>query len=115
MADRDGGFAKRLIRWRRKRDELLGEALFGDPAWDMMLDLFAAQEEGKQVSVSSLCIAAAVPATTGLRWINILVDRGILLKKDDERDRRRIWVELTPDYVQRMRTLLRAGRQELIG
>jgi len=36
-----------------------------DPAWDMLLDLTAARAESRAVSVSSLCIAAGVPTTTG--------------------------------------------------
>ncbi|MGJ3628472.1 hypothetical protein AB5I41_18845 [Sphingomonas sp. MMS24-JH45] len=35
----------------------------------MLLDLFAAELERARVSVSSLCIAAAVAPTTALRWI----------------------------------------------
>lgn len=46
--------------------------LFGEPAWDMIVDLFIAAEENKTVSVSSLCIDASVPMTTVLRWNNIL-------------------------------------------
>src|SRR3546814_1843272 len=41
-----------------------------DPAWDMLLDLYlAAERNTRPVSISSLCIASAVPATTALRWI----------------------------------------------
>ena len=42
--------------------------LFGDPAWDMLLDLTAARAEHTRVSVTSLCIASAVPPTGAPGW-----------------------------------------------
>jgi hypothetical protein len=53
-----------VIRARRLRNQFFADELFADPAWDMLLDLFAAGLEKRRVSVSSLCIAAAVPPTT---------------------------------------------------
>jgi hypothetical protein len=53
----------------RLRSQHFVPALFADPAWDILLDLAAARIDGRMVAVSSLCIAAAVPATTALRWI----------------------------------------------
>lgn len=86
---------RHVIRARRLRDRFFGAGLFEDPAWDMLLDLFAAQLEDIQVSVSSLCIAAAVAPTTALRWIGRLTDAGLLARHADPRDRRRANVTLT--------------------
>lgn len=83
------------IRQRRLREKLFGTDLFADPAWDMMLDLYAAQLEGNEVSVSSLCIAAAVPTTTALRWIKLLSQRGWLLRSHDPGDGRRVNMHLS--------------------
>ena len=74
---------------------MLGEDLFADPGWDILLDLFAAQEEGQQVSVSSLCIAAAVPPTTALRWITNMTEAGYLVRRQDPHDARRVYIELS--------------------
>jgi hypothetical protein len=90
------------IRARRLRDQFLEAALFADPAWDMLLDLFAARLEGDEVSVSSLCIAAAVPPTTALRWIGTLSDAGLVQRHDDPADRRRAFIALTPRAVNGM-------------
>ncbi|MBB5987788.1 MarR family transcriptional regulator [Sphingobium lignivorans] len=84
-----------LVRARRMRDQFLPADLFGEPAWDMILDLMAARTAGQRVSVSSLCIAAAVPPTTALRWIRHLTDRGIFIRIDDPMDRRRVFIELS--------------------
>lgn len=86
---------KALLRARRLREQFLPTDLFADPAWDMILDLMAARLAGQRVSVSSLCIAAAVPPTTALRWIRQLTDRGVFSRIDDPADGRRVFIELT--------------------
>lgn len=83
------------IRARRLRDQFFDSGLFADPAWDMLLDLFAAQLEHARVSVSSLCIAAAVPPTTALRWITTMREAGLFERHDDPFDRRRAYVGLS--------------------
>jgi DNA-binding MarR family transcriptional regulator len=88
--------AKRIYRARRERDRLFGKAdLFGEPAWDMLLDLFIAAEEGKQISVSSLCIASSVPQTTALRWIAILEAEALIMRTPDPIDARRVFLSLS--------------------
>lgn len=87
------------IRARRLRDQYFADGLFADPAWDMLLDLFAARLEGLTVSVSSLCIAAAVPPTTALRWITTMTDAGLLMRREDPGDRRRAFITLTARAV----------------
>ncbi len=91
----DAGAIREMIRARRLREELLGPGIFADPAWDILLDLTAARIEGRPVAVSSLCIAAAVPATTALRWIKQLTDDGYLHRVADPDDGRRVFIELT--------------------
>ena len=108
----EGSLARNLLAERREREEALGD-LFGEPAWDMLLDLFAAHEERVNISVSSLCIAAAVPSTTALRWISVLYERGHLIRRADPRDRRRVWVELSPAMVASMRSLLQSWLTKL--
>ena len=55
------------IKLRRLREQFFPPDLFADPSWDIMLDLKAGAQEGQRVSLSSLCIAVAVPPTTALR------------------------------------------------
>ncbi|MES2753728.1 MAG: MarR family transcriptional regulator [Pseudomonadota bacterium] len=103
---------RRAIRGRRLRDEIFGVAgLFEDPAWDMLLDLFAAELEHRAVSVSSLCIAAAVAPTTALRWIGRLLDNGLLDRRPDPRDRRRAYIALTARASAAMRDYVGAARR----
>ena len=89
------GLVRDVIRARRMRTTHFPPDLFADPAWDMLLDLFAAGLERTQVSVSSLCIAAAVAPTTALRWIGRLTEAGLLDRAADPTDRRRAFVTLS--------------------
>lgn len=91
----DANAIREIIRARRLREDLFGDGLFADPAWDILLDLMAARIEGRSVAVSSLCIAAAVPATTALRWIKQLTEAGLLHRVADPDDGRRVFIELT--------------------
>ena len=91
----DAALVRRLIMARRDRARFFPDTLFADPAWDMLLDLAAARLEGKQVPVSSLCIAAAVPTTTALRWVRSLADAGLIERQSDPFDARRSHVSLS--------------------
>ncbi len=87
--------ARKAYAVRRKRAAIFNAELFGEPAWDILLDLFIAQAEGKSVSVSSACIGSAAPATTGLRWLGVLADEGLVVRENDADDNRRVLVRLT--------------------
>ena len=86
-----------IIRARRLRARYFSEELFADPAWDMLLDLLQAEIAQLRVPVSSLCIAAAVPATTALRWLKTMVSNGLFVRRADPHDGRRVFVELAPE------------------
>ena len=91
----DPHMVRQVIANRQARGKFFDPALFGDPAWDMLLDLTAAHGEGVQVSVTSLCIAAGVPATTALRWLTQMVESGIFVRVPDPADRRRAFIALS--------------------
>ena len=93
---------REIIRKRQARKQFFPAELFADPAWDIMLDLAAARLEGKQVSVSSLCIAADVPTTTALRWIKGMTDAGLLVRRSDPGDGRRSFIDLSDDAADAM-------------
>jgi DNA-binding MarR family transcriptional regulator len=91
----EAGQIRAIIRARRMRDHFFKSDLFADPAWDMLLDLMAARLEQQKVAVSSLCIAAAVPPTTALRWIKTLSEQGLFVRVADAEDGRRVFIELS--------------------
>jgi DNA-binding MarR family transcriptional regulator len=99
-----------MIRLRRMRDRYFKSELFADPSWDMLLDLMAARIERKRVPVSSLCIAAAVPPTTGLRWIKTMCDHGLFVRVADPEDGRRVFIELSDGAATAMTAYLSAAK-----
>lgn len=91
--------AKQIIRLRRKREKLFsgiaaGE-VFGEPAWEMLLDLFVAKFHNKRIGVSSLCIASKAPPTTALRYITLMTQYGLTIRTPDETDQRRVFITLS--------------------
>lgn len=95
--------ARQTYEDRRRRAKIFAsDELFGEPAWDILLDLFIATKERRRVSVSSACIGAAVPSTTALRWITILEKQGFLLREADPGDARRFYLKLTARGYQAM-------------
>jgi len=109
-ASGDGSLVRALIRLRRMRGHYFIPALFADPAWDILLDLTAARLEGRVVAVSSLCIAAAVPATTALRWITQMTEQAILVRRPDATDGRRVFIGLSNGAMAGMDAYLAAAK-----
>lgn len=85
-----------FYRARQMRARYLEENLFGEPAWDMLLDLFINKSNRIKTSVKSLCVASHVPETTALRWIGLLIDASLVYRENDNTDRRRVFICLTP-------------------
>ena len=100
-ADRSviGEFMDRTRRLRLKRNELFGAPLFRDPSFDMLLELFATHQRGEEISVTSLCYASGVPATTALRHLGQLEKHGLIVRDGDEHDQRRSRVWPTPKAI----------------
>jgi DNA-binding MarR family transcriptional regulator len=84
-----------IIHMRSARRKFLPAHLFADPAWDMLLDLYLSDIVSQRVSISSLCIASNVPATTALRWITSLQAEGLVERAGDPRDSRRYFMSLS--------------------
>jgi hypothetical protein len=94
-----------MLASRRKMEQYFPN-LFADPARDMLLDLFVAVEEGRDMSVTSCCIAAMVPPTTALRWLALLKEQGLVLEEPDTRDRRQKLLHLAPYARAQMRDFM---------
>ncbi len=107
----DAPLVRSILRLRRLRGLHFEPALFADPAWDILLDLAAARIDGRMVAVSSLCIAAAVPATTALRWITQMTEQALLVRHPDAQDGRRVFVALSDASASAMDAYLAAARR----
>ncbi len=82
--------------------------LFGEPAWDILLDVYIAQKSRREIQVSSVCIEAGVPSTTILRWLTRLEQEGLIYRAADNVDGRRRYVRLTEAGEALMQRVLEA-------
>lgn len=68
-----GQLAKRIYEARRLRERVMRDQLFGEPAWDMLLELYRSG-----CSINALSHAANCPPTTGARWQKVLTKQGLI-------------------------------------
>jgi len=102
-----GQLAREIVYSRQRRAKVFGDGeLFGEPAWDIFLALYVAQEAQHKLSISGVCDVAGVPLATGLRWIEKLEKEGWLCRTPDPVDRRRSWLLLTERASNVMREYL---------
>lgn len=100
-----GEYVERMRKLRLKRNDVIGAELFRDPAWDMLLDLFASHERGERVSAIALSLSSGVPQSTALRTIQRLEDKGLIVREGDPDDLRRSWVRATPEVLSGIATM----------
>ena len=98
--------AESIVHFRQRRQAFFPAGIFGEAAWDILLDLFVAALRGEERLVKQLCLAAQVPSTTALRYVARLEEHGIVRRVSDKVDRRRIYISLTRLGFTSMRELL---------
>lgn len=100
------GIAKAFRQARSKRSRHRPGELFGEPAWDILLDLFVQSVACRAVSITSATLASGVPCTTALRHIALLQQNGLIERQRNTRDRRVSYVALTEKGRQAMTAAL---------
>jgi len=98
--------ARSLYKNRRRRAYFFADRLFAEPTWDMLLDLYIADCERRRISVKSVCIGADVPATTALRHLGGLEERGLVERLSHPHDARSTYVRLTSTALSAMEEYL---------
>lgn len=68
---------------RRARSDILGQRLFSDPAWDILLELYAAKLGDRQMSLEDVARAIETPQSTTKRWVAALEERVLVQSKID--------------------------------
>lgn len=72
--------ARAVLYQRQQRAQTFGKAgiLFNDPAWEILLDLFIAYEEGRPVIIADLS-RMAIASPTGIgRWVRAMEQEGLV-------------------------------------
>jgi PAS domain S-box-containing protein len=86
--------AQYILRARRSRERLMGRAIIGEPAFDLLLCLYVRSGQ-RETSLTSLAKPAGIPYSSAVRWIAYLVDKGFVARSESESDRRATSVQLT--------------------
>lgn len=93
--------AKRLLCQHRERNELLGQQLFGESAWPILLALYIARADGLRITLPRLCANSGSSQRAVRRWTDILVAEGKVTEQENA-------VELTPRFADQLQALFRA-------
>ena len=101
--------AKEILELCQRRNAAFGPHLFGDPAWDIMLDLYVAGLEGRLVRLVELC-GGGMPTSVVLRWIDVLTRDGFVTVGDAPQVG--ATVSLSGDAADRMRTVLHKAQDQ---
>jgi CheY-like chemotaxis protein len=103
-----------LKRTSDQRSEFFDQTIFGDPCWDILLELTAARIQGQPVPVSSACTATNQPFSTALRYIRQLVDLGMIKRWKDPNDRRRDLLDVEDAAFHSMKALIGNMRRKIV-
>jgi len=94
-----------MRRARALRLQFFDPALFGEPAWDILLDLYGSHLSQVRIKISSVCAESGVAATTTLRWLKRMERRGLIERCPDPNDARRTFISLSPSAIAAMDAL----------
>lgn len=96
--------ARALLRQRRTRASTFGQAriLFHDPAWEIVLELFIAHEEGRAITSAALEQWVATSSTTLHRWLRAMEQEGVTACWPAPDPSDGIMVALTPGAIEMM-------------
>lgn len=104
--------AERAYEDRRSRSEQFSASkLFGEPAWDILLDLFIHQSRHEQATVRSACLGSGTSDAVATRWLQVLENEGLVQIMQDLEDKNRRLVSLTAEgYESMLRYLEKIAR-----
>ena len=76
-------FARHILAGRKERDRFFDPMLFSNPAWDILLNLYLADAEGRAVSVIDSCSLSSIPQGVALRWLSYLKQEQMVIEASD--------------------------------
>lgn len=85
---------RNLFRLRALRNDIFPAAMFGEPAWDILLALYCGLD-GQRPSITTLTDLIKTPTTSVIRWVDYLEAQRLVTRVPCPFDRRVALVELT--------------------
>jgi DNA-binding MarR family transcriptional regulator len=86
--------AEAILEDRRRRGLLFNPAMFGEPAWELLLTLFVMDQHGPRLTIGRLAQLAGTKLTTALRWLEYLEDQEFISREEHPGDARTSFVKL---------------------
>lgn len=86
--------ARLVLGARRIRSQYFHPDLFGEPAWEILLALYVAEESGPRFTTSRLAEWIGTPLTTVARWVKALEEQSLVGRADHPTDRRVVFIHL---------------------
>lgn len=74
--------ACRILNSRQTRSEMFAEDIFDEPAWDILLSLYCAIGENGSITIKPLSLSVGAPWSNIDRWINLLIERDLVVRCD---------------------------------
>lgn len=105
--------AEAACRERAERHDFFPSDFFGEPAWNILLDLFIVDLKGQRISVQDACLSSGVPPTTALRYVGQLEEGSFVKRVPDATDARRTFLVITTKGQSLMRRYLARTNTEL--
>ncbi|ATW04307.1 helix-turn-helix domain-containing protein [Sphingorhabdus sp. YGSMI21] len=100
--------AEKFLQWGRLKSGTLdtGNGLFTDSCWNMCLDIYLCGLKDQQVTVSAIAHSSGIPMTTAMRYINVMVEQGLLQKSSNPADHRMVFVAVSQKCQAKIEKLL---------
>lgn len=86
--------ARRALFERQQRSEHFTKAIFGEPAWDVLLVLYIADFVGGKQTIGNVASLVDVPVSTVVRWVRHLEREHLVTREPHPHDRRMVFVRL---------------------
>ncbi len=98
--------ARSVLEARRKLERICSGDVPRDAAWDMMLEVFIARQTGRLLCVKELTLLCGTSPAGAVRRLDRLQTAGLICRKTDGQDHRRIQVDLTVRGFDAMHAIL---------
>lgn len=98
--------AEAILEDRRRRAQIFNPAMFGEPAWELLLTLFVMDRGGPRLTIGRLAQYARTKLTTALRWLDYLEDQNLIKREQHPNDARTAFIELTDKAREMMQLYL---------
>ena len=81
MTDNDPSatIAAAMLEFRRTRLRILPSELFAEPAWDLLLELFIADAEGRRMTARQVCVRSGIAPSVMSHWLRHLSQSGYVI------------------------------------